>query len=89
LADDAADRNALVPIALARAAARGVRDVPPDRVIVVGDTPADVACARAAGVRAVGVATGPYDTATLAASGAHAVLPDLSDLPAFLSAMQL
>jgi phosphoglycolate phosphatase-like HAD superfamily hydrolase len=88
-ADDAADRNALVPVALARAAERGLRAVPPDRVFVVGDTPADVACALAAGVRAVGVATGPFDTAALAASGAHAALADLSDLPAFFLAIGL
>lgn len=88
-ADDAVDRNELVPIALARAAERGVRAVPPDRVFVVGDTPADVACALAAGVRAVGVATGPFDTATLVASGAHAALADLSNLGAFLSVIGL
>jgi len=88
-ADDAVDRNALVPIALARAAERGLRAVAPDRVFVVGDTPADVACALAGGVRAVGVATGPFDTAALAASGAHAALADLSDLGAFLSAIGL
>ena len=88
-ADDAADRNALVPIALARAAECGVRDVPPERVFVVGDTPADVACALAAHVRAVGVATGPFDTVTLAASGAHAAMADLSDLGAFFSVLGL
>lgn len=82
--DDAADRNALVPIALARAAERGVRPVSCDRVFVVGDTPADVACALSANVRAIAVATGPYDTRALAASGAHAVFADLSDTSAFL-----
>jgi len=34
-ADDAVDRNALVPIALARAAERGLRAVSPDRVSLV------------------------------------------------------
>ncbi len=82
--DDAADRNALVPIALARAAERGVTAAARDRVFVVGDTPADVACARAAGARAVAVATGPYDTDALRASGAHAVFADLGDIGAFL-----
>lgn len=82
--DDAADRNALVPVALARAAQLGVKPISSRHVFVVGDTPADVACAQAAGVRAIAVATGPYDTEALAASGACAVLADLSDTGAFL-----
>ncbi len=59
--DDAADRNALVPFALERA--RGVRARRPSRrsdVFVVGDTPHDVACARAVGAVPVGVATGTF-----------------------------
>lgn len=85
--DDAREREALVPIALARAAAHGVPPVPRDRVFVVGDTPSDVRCARAAGTRAVGVATGPYDAAALRASGADCVLPDLADTRAVLGAL--
>jgi len=47
--------------------------------VLVGDTPLDVAAALATGARAVGVATGSYAAAELAAAGAHAVLPDLTD----------
>jgi phosphoglycolate phosphatase-like HAD superfamily hydrolase len=47
--------------------------------VLVGDTPLDVAAALATGARAVGVATGHYPAAELAAAGAHAVLPDLTD----------
>ncbi len=46
--DDSADRNALVPIARGRAE---TYDVPPaalERVIVIGDTPHDIACAKCA-----------------------------------------
>jgi len=85
--DDAREREALVPIALQRAAAHGVPTPPRHRVFVVGDTPSDVACARAAGVRAVGVATGPYDAATIWASGADSVLADLADTRAVLEAL--
>jgi phosphoglycolate phosphatase len=47
--------------------------------ILVGDTPLDVAAALATGARVVGVATGSYSAAGLAAAGAHVVLPDLTD----------
>jgi phosphoglycolate phosphatase-like HAD superfamily hydrolase len=55
---DHADRNALVPIAIQRVAdMRGVT-YSPGEVWVVGDSPNDLACARAAGVRCLLVATG-------------------------------
>ena len=54
--EEAADRNALACVAVARATERF--GVPPSRCVVVGDTEHDIACARAAGARAVAVATG-------------------------------
>ena len=48
-------------------------------VVVVGDTPLDVAGALANGVTAVGVATGGASAADLKASGAHHVLDSLAD----------
>jgi phosphoglycolate phosphatase len=55
--------------------------------VLVGDTPLDVAAALATGARAVGVATGHFTEADLAAAGAHAVLPDLTDTAAVVSAI--
>jgi phosphoglycolate phosphatase-like HAD superfamily hydrolase len=82
---DAADRNLLVPIALGRLrAVRGVRLEPPD-AWVIGDTPRDLECARAAGVRCLLVATGRYDLTALRSLGADAVLPDLRDTDAVVS----
>jgi phosphoglycolate phosphatase len=82
---DAADRNLLVPIALGRARAeRGIRLEPAD-AWVIGDTPRDLECARAAGVRCLLVATGRYDLAALGPLGADAVLGDLSDTDAVVS----
>jgi phosphoglycolate phosphatase-like HAD superfamily hydrolase len=75
---DTVDRNALFPVALARARERGLAPRPED-VFVIGDTPHDVACARSGGARAIAVATGPYSVEALAATGADLVLPDLSD----------
>ena len=77
--DDAADRNALVPFAVERAKACGVPDISLDQTFVIGDTPHDVACARAVGAIAVGVATGGSSVDQLRASGAEIVFRDLSD----------
>ena len=82
--EDAADRNGLVSVAIERALHCGMPRGVPRRVCVVGDTPLDVACALAAGVRSIAVTTGGYSAATLRASGAEAVLEDLSDAQAFL-----
>ncbi|MDT5043050.1 MAG: hypothetical protein QOE51_4035 [Actinoplanes sp.] len=49
-------------------------------LVVIGDTARDVAAALANDALAVGVATGTASMAELALAGAHAVLPDLSDV---------
>jgi phosphoglycolate phosphatase len=54
---------------------------------LIGDTPLDVAAALATGARAIGVATGTFSAAELAAAGAHAVLPDLTDTALVLAAV--
>ena len=56
---------------------------PPSDVLVVGDTPHDVACAHAAGATPVGVATGGYTVDQLRDSGAEIVFRDLSDTRRF------
>jgi phosphoglycolate phosphatase-like HAD superfamily hydrolase len=81
--DDAADRNLLVPYAVERARQGGLPAIAPDRVLVVGDTPHDVACALAAGAVPVGVATGGSSVDDLRRSGADIVFEDLSDAEAF------
>lgn len=50
----------------------------------VGDHPGDMVAARAAGVPAVGVSTGPHPASGLLAAGADVVLPGLVDLPEWL-----
>lgn len=87
-ADDAADRNLLVPIALTRAREAGF-EPHTDRVIVIGDTPLDVECARAGGVRALGVATGSHSIEELREAGAYEVFADLSETERVLKALGL
>ena len=82
--EDAGDRNRLVPVAVDRARTAGMPAVRARDVLVVGDTPLDVECALAAEARAIGVATGGFRAEILRASGADAVLEDLSDTRAFL-----
>ena len=50
--------------------------------IVIGDTPRDIACARADGVRVIAVATGPYRADQLTA--ADAVCRDVREVAALL-----
>jgi phosphoglycolate phosphatase len=77
---DHADRNELVPIAMAKVeAARGV-GIKPDDVWVVGDAPPDLACARAGGVRCLLVATGRPTYEELEALRPDALRRDLSDV---------
>ena len=83
-ADDSADRNALVPFALDRARGCGLPDLGAEHILVVGDTPHDVACARAVGAVAVGVATGGFTVHQLKETGADVVFEDLSNQGEFL-----
>jgi phosphoglycolate phosphatase len=56
---DSEDRAELPAIARARVGEAG-DPYPRERTVVIGDTPRDIACARADGVRVLAVATGPY-----------------------------
>jgi len=85
---DAADRNALVSIAVERARACGLPDIADTDVLVVGDTPHDVMCAHVAGATAVAVATGNSSTEELRLTGAKHVFSDLSDTSAFLRLLE-
>jgi phosphoglycolate phosphatase-like HAD superfamily hydrolase len=75
---EAADRNHLPPLALARAVEHYRQSIHPEHVIVIGDTPADVACARALGAKAVAVGTGFCERADLVACNPDHLIDDLS-----------
>lgn len=75
---DAELRADLVKLARERASGR----YPDDQVVVIGDTPRDIAAARADGVRVIAVTTGAHDAGALA--GADAVAPHLTGALEFL-----
>ncbi len=84
---DHPDRPALPAIAQQRASALLGLDVPGDAMIVIGDTPADLECGRAVGVRAIGVATGRYTVVELRRHQPAAVFENLADTTAVLDAI--
>jgi phosphoglycolate phosphatase-like HAD superfamily hydrolase len=81
---DHEQRLELPAIAAARARTHLGRDV---ELVVIGDTPADVACGAGAKRRAIAVATGRYSVAELAACGPAAAFEDLSDTEAVMAAI--
>jgi phosphoglycolate phosphatase len=81
---DNANRNELVPIALERVERLRGERYQPGEVWVIGDTPGDFACARAAGVRCLLVATGSISMSELASLGADSTLDDLTETDAVL-----
>jgi phosphoglycolate phosphatase len=80
---DSEDRAALPGIARQRAGRDGVA-FPRRQTIVIGDTPRDIACARADDVRCFAVATGPFVASQL--TGAEAVASGAGELRPLLEA---
>lgn len=84
---DAEHRPLLPAVAQRRAREMLGFDVRGDRVVIVGDTPADIACGREIGARAVAVATGRYSVDDLAAHAPAALFADLRDTEAVVTAI--
>jgi phosphoglycolate phosphatase len=76
---DSAHRPDLPPIAVERASRYFGRGVSGNEVIIIGDTPADIACGECISARALAVATGGYTVSDLQACRPYAVFEDLSD----------
>lgn len=84
---DSVDRDDLFHIALRRTwEATGLHFTVKD-VIIIGDTPADILCARNGGGRAIAVATGPYSVATLRGHQPDHLFIDLARTEDVLSAI--
>jgi phosphoglycolate phosphatase-like HAD superfamily hydrolase len=80
-------RGRLVDVALEKWERKHGTPLTARDVVLVGDTPLDVAAAREGGARAVAVATGPFSPEELSASGADVVLADLRDTRAVVAAV--
>jgi phosphoglycolate phosphatase len=76
---DHGDRAQLIAIGANRGAAR--LGIPREdcRVVVIGDTPRDIAAAQAIGAESIAVATGSFTVAALAAAGATWAMANLAD----------
>lgn len=78
--DDSHDRRELPAIAHRLLEAHLGRTLRPEQLIVIGDTPNDIACARHFGAHTIAVGTGrSHTTDELRAHKPDAILPDLSD----------
>jgi phosphoglycolate phosphatase len=84
---DAAEREKLPAVAAARAAPLMGEAPRGDKIVIIGDTPADVTCGASVGARPIAVATGHYGVETLRAAGAYAVFEDFSDTDGVLAAI--
>lgn len=78
-AEDGDERHDLVPVAMRRFEERTGHTLSPDRVVLIGDTPRDIECARAAGSRVLAVATGHYSLEALRAENPDAAVATLEN----------
>jgi len=78
-ADDGPTRPDLAAAALTKLERTIEQQPDPTRVIVIGDTPHDVNCAKVHGCIALGVGTGSYSADALRDAGADIAVDDLSD----------
>lgn len=81
---DHEERPELPAIAQQRASEVLGADIKGNRLIVIGDTPADIRCGEAIGARAIGVATGRYSAEELSRHEPYAVFETLADTDAVM-----
>ena len=84
---DDVDRRRLPSLAARRAHALIGHAFPPEDVVVIGDTPLDIDCARAFGAVAVAVATGFHSASELARHEPDVLFEDFNDVERAISAL--
>ncbi|MHC5113404.1 MAG: HAD family hydrolase [Planctomycetota bacterium] len=77
--NDGSHRRDLPQVAMDRYRDATGREIAAARVVIIGDTPHDVDCARANGCRVIAVATGGYTSEALATCEPDLLVDDLSD----------
>jgi len=79
-ADDHEERDRIAAVARRRGCNLLQEELPADQVVVVGDTPLDIRCARAIGAKVLAVATGGAKLDELKAHHPDWVVPDLTHI---------
>ena len=80
--DDSSERAQIIAAGITKA--KKLYQTEFTKIVVIGDTPRDIACAQANEVYSIAVTTGDHDRAELEAAGATVVLEDLSQPAAFI-----
>jgi phosphoglycolate phosphatase len=80
-------RPELPGIAQRRASEKLGLDIERGRMVVIGDTPADIACGRSLGAKAIGVASGHYTVEQLQEHDPYAVFPSLENTKQLLESI--
>jgi phosphoglycolate phosphatase-like HAD superfamily hydrolase len=78
--DDHEERPRIAAIAQRRGGERLGRPLSGGEILVVGDTPLDIHCARAIGAKVLAVATGPFTVPQLQAHQPDWAVADLSEI---------
>lgn len=81
------ERAMLPPLALERARTLTGHDFAPGHVVIIGDTPNDIACAASIGARTIAVGTGPYTTMQLQLYGPDHLFDTMHDHQRVLDAI--
>jgi phosphoglycolate phosphatase len=84
---DHEERDELPAVAMERARSVWQSELTAADAIIVGDTPRDVTCGLAGGMRTLAVATGHFGASALEEAGAYHVVEDLTDVEALLSVL--
>ena len=76
---DALTRAELLGVGVARGETLAGGPIPRERVVVIGDTPLDIAAGRALGAKTLAVTTGPFKAGELQAHAPDAVVADFTE----------
>jgi len=79
-ADDSDIREELVPFAMERFRQFYQEEIEQEDMFIIGDTPADIHCARPHGAKSIAVSTGFHTYEQLAGENPHYLFQDLGDI---------